>query len=139
MSLNKIIRIKSGVRLRKNLLGLSGIILASVGGGSELAALKAAFLEIRTTRRAFEGNLMLPFGMIWSPLPVLNCGGLNIPWLPCGGDCNNAAILSLVALSVAGGYLFLGLLTDVILFILKIFIGCWSLDGFMSALPWGSS
>ena len=107
-----------------------------------MAALKAAFLEIRTTRRAFEGNLMLPFGTIWSPtpFPVLNCGGLNIPWLPCGGDCNNAAILSLVALSVADGYLFLGLLTDVILFILKIFIGCcWSFDGFMSALPWGSS
>ena len=53
-------------------------MLESVGGGSELVALKAAFLEIRTTRRAFDGNLMLPLGIIWT-LPELNYGGLNIP------------------------------------------------------------
>ena len=64
--------------LLRNLPGRSGIMLESVGGGSELVALKAAFLEIRTTRRAFDGNLMLPLGIIWT-LPELNYGGLNIP------------------------------------------------------------
>ena len=107
-----------------------------------MVALKAAFLEIRTTRRALDGSLMLPFGIIWSPtpLPELSYGGLNIPWLPCGGDYNKAVTFALVSLSVAGVCLLLGLLTDVILFILKIFIGCcWSLEGFMPALPYGSS
>ena len=118
-------------------------MLESVGGGSELVALKAAFLEIRTTRRAFDGSLILPFCIIWkpTPLPELIYGGLNIPWPACGGDYNNAVTLALVSLSVAGVYLLLrGLLTDVIWFMRKIFIGCcWSFEGFMPALPLGSS